>query len=111
VEFPPVSPDRRRVSAFRAPDALARRLRRLAVENVGFDRAEDEAPGLFAGCLPLHGDPRALIRVGGDQFPVMMSGARHSRLSSRDSARDAVDQRKPCKGSSCDCVLELSVGV
>jgi hypothetical protein len=43
-----------------------------------------KALALFADCLPVRRRPRTLIRVDGDQFREMMSGARHSRFSSHD---------------------------
>jgi Ala-tRNA(Pro) deacylase len=44
---------------------------------------DDSLAGLDEICFE-GGDHRTLIRVGGDQFREMMSGARHGRFSSHD---------------------------
>jgi Ala-tRNA(Pro) deacylase len=44
---------------------------------------DDSLAGLDEVCFE-GGDHRTLIRVGGDQFRAMMSGARHGRFSSHD---------------------------
>jgi Ala-tRNA(Pro) deacylase len=44
---------------------------------------DDSLAGLDEVCFE-GGDHRTLVRVGGEQFRAMMSGARHGRFSSRD---------------------------
>jgi hypothetical protein len=77
-------PDQLGSLASRAPDALARRLRRLVVRRRLLTKQKTKRLRCSRIAFRFDGDQRTLIRIGGEQFRDLMSGARHGCFSTHD---------------------------